>query len=218
MIDFHTHTLFSDGELLPSELVQRAKIIGYETIGITDHVDESNLEQVIKGIIKVTEEINKLGEIFVIPGIEITHVPPPHIPCLVEKARKEGAKLIIVHGQTISEPVANGTNLAALKSDIDILAHPGIINSQEVELAKKNNIYLEITSRRGHAYTNGHVLRLALEAGAKLIINSDSHAPFDLLTEEWVEKIALGAGMTKEQFLSTKHNALELSEKIKKRY
>ena len=30
MIDLHTHTLFSDGELLPSELVRRAEaVLGY---------------------------------------------------------------------------------------------------------------------------------------------------------------------------------------------
>jgi uncharacterized phage-associated protein len=32
MIDLHTHTLFSDGELLPSELVRRAEMTGYEAL------------------------------------------------------------------------------------------------------------------------------------------------------------------------------------------
>lgn len=47
MIDFHTHTLFSDGELLPSELARRAKEIGYRSICFTDHVDMSNMETVV---------------------------------------------------------------------------------------------------------------------------------------------------------------------------
>jgi predicted metal-dependent phosphoesterase TrpH len=34
MIDLHTHSFLSDGELLPSELVRRAKVKGYRIIGI----------------------------------------------------------------------------------------------------------------------------------------------------------------------------------------
>ncbi len=44
MIDLHTHSLFSDGVLVPSELVRRAVMKGYEVIAITDHADASNLD------------------------------------------------------------------------------------------------------------------------------------------------------------------------------
>ncbi|MEO0250245.1 MAG: PHP domain-containing protein, partial [candidate division WOR-3 bacterium] len=44
MIDLHTHTFFSDGELVPSELAHRAFEKGYKVIGITDHADASNME------------------------------------------------------------------------------------------------------------------------------------------------------------------------------
>ena len=37
MIDLHTHTFFSDGVLIPSELFQRARAKGYHTIAVTDH-------------------------------------------------------------------------------------------------------------------------------------------------------------------------------------
>jgi histidinol phosphatase-like PHP family hydrolase len=46
MIDLHTHTIFSDGELIPSELVRRAEVKGYTAIGLTDHVDFTNIEHV----------------------------------------------------------------------------------------------------------------------------------------------------------------------------
>jgi len=48
MIDLHTHTTFSDGELIPSELVRRAETLGYRAIAITDHVDFTNIEHVLK--------------------------------------------------------------------------------------------------------------------------------------------------------------------------
>jgi len=43
MIDLHTHSLLSDGELLPLELARRARVKGYTVLGITDHVDATNI-------------------------------------------------------------------------------------------------------------------------------------------------------------------------------
>ena len=101
----------------------------------------------------------------------------------------------MVHGETIVEPVPEGTNHAAVTLDIDILAHPGLITAEDAELARDNEIALEITSRSGHNRTNGHVARVAREAGAALIVNTDTHAPSDLLTDEMAFKVALGAGL-----------------------
>ena len=81
----------------------------------------------------------------------------------------------MAHGETIAEPVAPGTNRAALESDIDILAHPGLISEQEVIVAGEKGILLEISARKGHSLTNGHVARLAKNVGAKLVINTDAH-------------------------------------------
>ena len=47
IIDFHTHTLLSDGLLLPAEAVRQAEARGYRAIGLTDHADFSNVERVV---------------------------------------------------------------------------------------------------------------------------------------------------------------------------
>jgi len=117
------------------------------------------------------------------------------MPRLVEKARLLGAEIVVVHGETTVEPVPPGTNHAAVSLDIDILAHPGLITVEDSELAKENGICLEITSRNGHNRTNGHVVRIANETGAKLIVNTDTHHPYDLITDETALKIAVGAGL-----------------------
>jgi histidinol phosphatase-like PHP family hydrolase len=54
---------------------------------------------------------------------------------------------------------------------------------------------LEISARKGHSLTNGHVARLAKEAGARLIVDSDSHTDSDLLTDEFALKVLRGAGV-----------------------
>ncbi|MCX5798854.1 MAG: PHP domain-containing protein, partial [Proteobacteria bacterium] len=75
MIDLHTHSILSDGDLLPSELVRRAKVKGYRIIGISDHVDATNIEDVIRSILKLSEKMEYYEDITILPGVELTHVP-----------------------------------------------------------------------------------------------------------------------------------------------
>ncbi len=199
MIDLHTHCLFSDGELVPSELVRRARMTGYRAIAITDHGDTSNIDFIIPRIIRVSLQLSETSEIRVIAGIELTHVPPGRIAQLVDEAKALGAQMIVVHGETIVEPVAPGTNLAAINAGVDILAHPGLISEEEASLAAQKGIYLELTTRKGHSLTNGHVLKMARLSGASLVMNTDSHGPQDLVSKEMAVKIAAGAGMTEEE-------------------
>jgi histidinol phosphatase-like PHP family hydrolase len=199
VIDLHTHTLFSDGKLLPFELVRRAAAAGYRALAITDHVDSSNIDFVVPRIVRAVDEIRAYSALDVIAGAEITHVPPELIPFLVERARELGAAVVVVHGETISEPVEPGTNRAGIEAGADILSHPGLISEEDVVLAGERRVVLEITARKGHSITNGHVARLAVMHGARLTINSDAHAPSDLLTRDMARKVLLGAGLTLEQ-------------------
>ncbi|MDD1755145.1 MAG: histidinol phosphate phosphatase domain-containing protein [Methanothrix sp.] len=195
MIDLHTHTTFSDGELIPSELVRRAEVLGYTAIGITDHVDYTNIEHVLSCVSKA-EYMEDVMDIEVLPGVELTHVHPAKIAPLAELARKLGAKVIVVHGETPVEPVRPGTNRAAIEARVDILAHPGFITQEEAELARENGVCLEITSRSGHNITNGHVVRMACLAGAKMVVDTDTHAPENLIDSKRAVEIAMGAGLT----------------------
>ncbi|HID29048.1 MAG TPA: histidinol phosphate phosphatase domain-containing protein [Desulfobacterales bacterium] len=207
MIDLHTHSIFSDGVLIPSELARRAEVLGIKAIGITDHADASNLDFIIPRIVAVSERLNRVNGIKTVPGIELTHIPPSHIGPLAEQARSLGAKIIVVHGETIVEPVVPGTNRAALAADIDILAHPGLISEEEVVMAVKNGVHLEISARKGHSLTNGHVAKLAKKHGARLLLNTDAHEPSDLITEHKARQIALGAGLNQDDFEDMQKNA-----------
>lgn len=214
MIDLHTHTLFSDGELIPSELVRRAENKGITAIGLTDHGDTSNMAFIIPRIVAVAEDLNRVLQIRIIPGIEITHVPPSLIGDAVRKARALGARLIVVHGETIVEPVAPGTNRAALEADIDVLAHPGLITAEEVGLAKEKGICLEISARKGHSLTNGHVARLAEKIGAKMVIDTDAHSPSDLIDDDQARQVVRGAGLPEDAFAVMQKNAVFFLHKL----
>ncbi len=218
MIDFHTHSILSDGALVPSELVRRACNIGYRAIGLTDHADGSNLDWIVPRIVKVAGDLNRFQETFVIPGIEITHAPPGQIAELVGQARRLGAVFVVVHGESPVEPVASGTNLAGIEAGADILAHPGFISPTEARLAADKGVFLEITARAGHSITNGHVATTAFDQGARLVVDTDAHDPDDLITRESALRILLGAGMTEAKAGQVLKNNEDLFKTLKGRF
>ncbi len=216
MIDLHTHTVYSDGELIPAELARRAEVAGYRALAFTDHADAGNLGFILENILRLTGSYGHFNDINLFAGVELTHTPPALISELTSMAREKGAQIVVMHGETIVEPVAPGTNLAAIEAGVDILAHPGLITKEEVELAAQKGVCLEITTRKGHSLTNGHVAGLARKYGAKLVINNDAHAPGDLVSGELRRKIALGAGLSREEWEQAESNSRELVQRMLK--
>ncbi len=195
MIDLHSHTIFSDGVLIPAELARRAVAAGYEALAFTDHMDHSNIDLIIPRLVKVVNALKDHMPVALLPGAEITHVPPALIGDLVKEARKLGARIVIVHGETIVEPVIEGTNRAAIEAGVDVLAHPGLISEDDLLFAKEKGVTLEITARKGHSISNGHVAQSAMRLGIPLTINTDAHAPSDLISRDMAKKILLSAGI-----------------------
>ncbi|WP_320169473.1 histidinol phosphate phosphatase domain-containing protein [Maridesulfovibrio sp.] len=217
MIDFHTHTVFSDGELIPAELARRARVAGYRALAMTDHADLSNVDIILENIHRFAKKHGHFFDIDVFAGVELTHVPPGLIGEMTDYARKAGAEIVVCHGETIVEPVADGTNLAAIEARVDVLAHPGLITEVEVKLAAEYGVCLEITTRKGHSLTNGHVAALARKHGAKLVINNDAHAPGDLVGSDMRRRIALGAGLSLEEYRQAEENSRQLAQELMKR-
>jgi putative hydrolase len=213
MIDLHTHSIFSDGELIPAELARRAFAMGYGAIAITDHMDQSNIDLIIPRIVKAVTALKNHVSIEIIPGTEITHVPPSLIPDMVKEARKLGAKIVVVHGESIVEPVAEGTNRAAIEAGADILSHPGLITNDDLLFAKEKGITLEITARKGHSLSNGHVAKWALNLGIPLILNTDAHSPSDLITKNFARQILMSAGIEDKEIDSIFQHAEKLVKK-----
>jgi putative hydrolase len=213
LIDLHTHSIFSDGDLIPTELAQRAYAAGYKTLAITDHTDHSNIDFILPRIIKVCTQITQKGKILALPGVELTHVDPSDISALANEARKLGAKIVVVHGETLVEPVPPGTNLAAINAGVDILAHPGLITEEEVKLAAEKGVCLEITTRRGHAFSNGHVAQMARKFKARLVLNNDAHTPGDFVGSKMATNIARGAGLSDEEIAAMFENSQKMVQR-----
>lgn len=197
--DFHTHTFLSDGVLSPVELARRATVRGYKVLAMADHVGIGNCEEVLRQVKRECDLVNKHWPIRALPAVEITHVPAGAVGEVAREAKRLGAALVVVHGETIVEPVEPGTNRAALESpDVDVLAHPGLLTPEEAELAAANGVFLELSARKGHSLTNGRVWQVGKAAGTLFILNSDAHEPEDLLSDEFARRVALGAGLGEE--------------------
>jgi len=213
-IDFHIHSIFSDGSLLPAAIAREAEVKGHAAVAISDHVDASNLEEVLAALTKFVKKQGKTLPITVLPGVELSYLRPDLIKDYAKQARKLGAKIIIVHGQSPVEPVIPGTNIESvkLKGLVDILAHPGnTLTEEEARYAKENGIFLELSTRRGHKEGNRHVAQMAMKTGAKLLVNTDSHNEADMITQEQAYQVALDAGLTEEEAIKVvKDNPKEL--------
>lgn len=196
-IDLHTHTFASDGVLLPAELARRADAAGIDAICIADHGGPSNLEDVVGRAVAAADSLNGEQPVTIVPGVELTHLPPQTIARTAARARELGADLVLVHGETIAEPVRPGTNRAAIEADaVDLLAHPGLLDRDDAEIAAGTGTVLELTSRRGHCLSNGLVADLAEATGADVVVNTDAHEPRDLLGYDGAAEVARGAGLS----------------------
>jgi len=210
VIDLHTHTLLSDGCLAPAELARRAQVLGAEALVMADHVDQSNVEAVVGALTRAASELGPVLGYTLVAGAEVTHVPPALVADVVERARAAGAGLVLVHGETLVEPVAPGTNRAAIEAGADVVTHPGPVAAADARLAAERGVALEVSARRGHCLTNGHVVVTAREAGATVVFGSDAHVPEDLCDRPMIERILAGAGLGPDEIA----RALDAAERL----
>lgn len=174
---------FSDYEILEQDLTT-----------LHNAIDKTNPQ--IAKLLLLQKQIDELAiyeNIQCFFGIKLMHIPPSLIEKSVLLYRALGIHLIAVHGESISDMVEQGTNFNACLAHIDILYHAGLIDEKCVELAKENNVFLEICSNPKHAYTNAHIAKIAEKYGAKIIFGSGATKLEELHSPEMQKAIYAGA-------------------------
>ncbi len=208
LFDFHTHTSISDGHAAPLEMARRCQQNGYSAYVCSDHVDEATVERRVREIVAACIQVSRELDIPAVPAVEVTRVAPERVARVAARARSLGARLVVVHGETIGDFPQPGLNLAAARcSDVDILGHPGLITEEAAEAARDHGIHLEISAAGLHGMTNGHVAKIATLVGAKLVLDSDAHRPEALLTAERAPQLLRGSGLDPEQILRVSQQA-----------
>lgn len=140
-------------------------------------------------------------------GVLLRHIPPALLEETIQFYRGLGISLIGVYGESISDIVEKGTNFSAIMGKADILYNPGLIDEKCVELAKENNVFLEISTHSKHAYANAHIAKLAQKHGAKLVLGSCARTLHEIHSPAMQELILKGACIES-------HNSYELLQKL----
>ena len=193
--DFHAHTYLTDGQSSATDMWRHSDRLLHRAQAITDHL---SLEDPAPLLARLHQEARAWegSPLVTLVGVEISMVPPRRIADVARAARRAGAEIVIVHGETPVEPVPEGTNRAALEApEVDLLAHPGLLTEADATLARDHAKVLELSARRGHSLCNGRVAQRALAASVDLVVDSDAHSPEQLVTHEMAQRIAAGAGL-----------------------
>lgn len=227
MIDFHIDI----NEQMPlSSAILYAKSIGLRAIalivaaeyipGTAETADRALPKDHIKTspfpaqLMEKQEFVHKLSiyyDMQVFFGVQLQHIPPALLNETIQFYRALGISLIGVHGESISDLVENGTNFSAITAKADILYNPGLIDEKCVELAKENNVFLEISTHPKHAYTNAHIAKLAQKYGAKLVLGSCARTLHEIHSPAMQELILKGACIEN-------HNSYELLQKLQQHH
>ena len=197
--DFHSHTFLTDGQASATDMWFAADRRAHRVLAITDHIALEDPKPLLDRLHQEARAFEE-GPMQPFVGVEVSMVPARRIADVARGARRAGAEIVIVHGETTVEPVPKGTNHAAIDCpEVDLLAHPGLLDPADAELAASHGTVLELTGRRGHSIANGHVARTALRAGATLVVDSDAHATEQLLAIEAARTVARGAGLSEAE-------------------
>lgn len=211
MIDFHIH--IGTNGLLPAEALRRAALCGCRAAGLVLRTDGGDLRHLPQMVAEV-QRLSLFMNIEAFAGVELAHVPPALLPDAVRAAREAGAELVLVHGETLADGVADGTNLAAVDAGADILAHPGLVDEQVSAYAAEKGVALELSACPRHGLANGHVAAQAQRFGCALVPGSAARAVADFTSRPAWKAVCRGAAMSQAMQDTFRNNAENLVKRL----
>ncbi len=195
--DLHTHTEWSDGGFTIQQMLRGAIDRGYEYHAVTDHAEgpgifgETGLSE--GDLADQTQAVREAADEF---PIEVFHGVEANIDAdgVVTTDEETLADLDLVVASPHSaldqgRQVATDRLVRAIEHpSVDILGHPTgrLITSRrglEIDLhaiataAADHGVAIETNSNPARLDADGPLIRVAVEAGAPIVINTDAHSP-----------------------------------------
>ena len=190
--DLHVHTNWSDGRNTIKEMVDVAKNLNYDYIGISDH---SQTRKIANGLSKnelekQIKEIKKIKGIKVLAGSEVDILGDGSLDFNDNLLKKLDYVIAAIHSgfkQNVTKRILN----AMENKNVTIIAHPTgrlIERRSECKLdfdeicrvARETNTLLEINAHQERLDLRDELIKRAVENKVKLIINTDTHTINDL--------------------------------------
>jgi len=196
--DLQIQTNWTDGSNFIEDYIEEAMKIGLEYIAITDHtktlamtggLDEKRLEKQGKEIDAINIKLKaKKSKFRVLKGAEVNILKDGKLDIKDETLKKLDVAAIAVHsGFKTSKKEMTERIIRAMKNPhADILFHPTgrVINRRPpyevdveriIKAAKETSTILEIDAYPDRLDLKDDQIRMAVEAGVKLSIDSDAH-------------------------------------------
>lgn len=208
--DLHAHTVWSDGRLTLEQLAQEALARGWRYVAVTDHspslritggLDAARLQKQAEAIGEIRA---RFPELVILTGIEVDILADGSLDLPDHVLARLDVVVASVHTR-FQQDRATMTRriLKAIENPhVDIIGHPtGRILGRRppfevdmeaiIEAAVRTRTALEINSSPERLDLKDEHVRMAMEAGTLLAINSDMHQPVDF------DNLALGVAVAR---------------------
>lgn len=192
--DLHVHSLMSDGSNTIEEIVENAKKLGYNYVGVTDHSQSLHvakglsIEKVKKKIKKIKDLNKKFDDFEILCGTECDIKSDGSLDYPDSVLKLFDFVGIAIHmGFKMTREEATRRITKGLENEyVTFLAHPtgrligrrepfDLDTEQIFRTAAENNVYMEINSFPDRLDLNYLHIKQAKDLGCKFIIGTDAH-------------------------------------------
>ena len=202
--DLQMHSTDSDGRASLEEMAEAAEAMGYEYIAITDHgpmlrmvqgLDDAGFRRQRKKIDRLNAKLRKLT---VLAGAEVDIHPDGKLDLKDDTLAALDIVFVALHAKLDLEPAKQTERVLKALShpNVDIFAHPTgrLINGRRgaqfdfdrmVKATVDHGVMLEVDAQPERLDLDDVSVRAAISAGARIIIDTDAHAPAELRFMRW---------------------------------
>ena len=202
--DLQMHSTDSDGRASLEEMAEAAEAMGYEYIAITDHgpmlrmvqgLDDAGFRRQRKKIDRLNAKLRKLT---VLAGAEVDIHTDGKLDPKDDTLAALDIVFVALHAKLDLEPAKQTERVLKALShpNVDVFAHPTgrLINGRRgaqfdfdrmVKAAVDHGVMLEVDAQPERLDLDDVSVRAAISAGARIIIDTDAHAPAELRFMRW---------------------------------
>ena len=218
----HTHTTYSDGLNTLEEMVDAAKELGYQYIGITDHSKSAFYANGLKPdrVLEQIQAINalnaKLNDFTILKGIESDILNDGSLDYEEDILKQFDFIIASVHSNLrMDEEKATNRIIKAVENPYtSILGHPTgrlllsrqgypIDHKKIIDACADNGVSIELNANPYRLDLDWSWIPYATEKGVLISINPDAHSTQGILDIHYGVLSARKGGLTKEQCLNT---------------
>ena len=228
--DLQVQTSWTDGKNSIEEMAREAEKIGHEYIAITDHTRSlamtggSDEKKLLKQMAEIDKIQKKFEKVRILKGAEVNIMKDGSLDIDDKVLAKLDVVGAAVHSLfNLSRKEQNERIIRAMKNpNVDILFHPTgrVINKRKpydvdmeeiIKAAKRTGTILEIDGHPWRLDLKDEHIKMAREAGVKMVIDTDAHSTTELHYLEYGIAQARRAWCTKNDIINT----LSLKEFLK---